>query len=114
MLLDRLVNRISSERKFRKNAGTSKLEYSGDPLGDVLRTSWGHPESTSQERPLNVRLARPQDVTLVRPQDVRSRRPRDSQIGSLGNVLGTWEGDVLRTNICRLGSGSLFKDTKMQ
>ena len=109
-----MVSRISSERKVTKNAGTSKFEYSEDPLGDVLRTSWGRPESTSQGRPLNVRLrrpldvisGRPQDVRLGRPldvisgrpQDVRLGRPRDGQIGSLGDVLGMLEGDVLGTS----------------
>ena len=57
---------------------------------DVLRTSWGRPESTSKGRPLNVRLRRPLDVI--------SGRPRDGQIGSLGDVLGTLEGDVLGTS----------------
>ena len=66
---------------------------------NVLRTSWGPPKSTSQGRPLDVRSRRPLDVI--------SRHPRNGQIGSLGNVLGTLEGerpqDVLGTNICRLG-----------
>ena len=77
MLLD-LVNRISSE-------------YS-------QKSSMGRPESTSQGRPLNVRLRRPLDVISGRPQDVRLGRPRDGQIGSLGDVLGTLEWDVLRTS----------------
>ena len=93
-----MVSRISSDRKVTKNAGTSKFEYSEDPLGDVLRRSWGRPESTSQGRPLNVRLGRPQDVRLGRPRDVRSERPQDRQMGSLGDVLGTLEGDVLGTS----------------
>ena len=75
MLLD-LVNRIRSERKV--------LDIQ---VWVLSRSSRGRPESTSQGRPLNVRL----------------RRPRDGQIGSLGDVLGTLEGDVLGTNICRLG-----------
>ena len=58
------------------------FEYSEGPLRDVLRTSWGRPESTCQGRPFE-RL------------DVISGHPRDGQIGSLGDVLGT--------NICRLG-----------
>ena len=57
-----LVNRISSERKVTKNAGTSKFEYSEDPLGDALRTSWGRPESASQGRSLEVGGGRPRDV----------------------------------------------------
>ena len=103
MLLD-LVNRTSSERKVKKNMKTSKFEYAQGPLGDVLGTSSGRPESTSQGRSLNVRLRYPldvisrcsQDVRLGRPRDFRSRRPQDGQRGSLGDVLGT--------NICWLGT----------
>ena len=57
--------------------------------------SWGRPESTSQGRPLNVRLGHPLDVISRRLEDVRSGCPRDDQIGSLG--------EILETNICRLG-----------
>ena len=100
-----MVSRISPERKVTKNAGTSKFEYSEDPLGDILRTSFGCPESTSQGRPMNVRLGRlldvisvrRQDVTLERPWENRSGRLRDGQIGSLGDALGTLEWDVLET-----------------
>ena len=94
MLLD-LVNRIRSERKV--------LDIQ---VWVLSRSSRGRPESTSQGRPLNVRLrrpldvisGRPQNVRLGRPQDVKSRRPQDGQIGSLGDVLGTLEGDVLGTS----------------
>ena len=68
------------------------------PLGDVLRTSWGRPESTSQGRPVDVGLGRPLGVILGRPQDVRSGRLRDGQIGSLRYVLWRLEGDVLGTS----------------
>ena len=75
-------------------------------LGDVLRKSWGRPESTSQERPLDVRLGRPLGVISKRPQDVRSGRPEDDssgrpwdgQIRSLGGVLGTLDEEVLGTS----------------
>ena len=83
MLLD-LVNRIRSERKV--------LDIQ---VWVLSRSSRGRPESISQGRPLNVRLRRPLDVISGRPQDVRLGRPRDGQIGSLGDVLGT--------NIYRLG-----------
>ena len=53
---------------------------------------------------MSLRLRRPLDVISGRPQDVRLGRPRDGQIGSLGNILETLKGDVLGTNICRLGS----------
>ena len=92
-----MVNQISSERKVKRNFGTSKFEYSEGPLGDVLRTSWGRPESTCQGRPLNVRLGS--------PQDVRWRSPRDGQIGFLGDVLVTLEGDVLGTSLGPIFAG---------
>ena len=63
-----LLNQIDSKRKLKK--------------------SRGRPESTSQGRPLNFRLGR--------PQDVRPQYPQDSQIGSLGEVLGMLDGDVRR------------------
>ena len=91
-----LVNWISSKRKGNRNFGTSnwwphffpKTCFEG-PLVDVLRTSWGCPESsqdsgdeTSQESPLKVKLECPQD----------------GQVGSLGDVVGTVGRDVLRTS----------------
>ena len=54
-----LVNRISSQRKFKKFFGTSKFE---GPLRKVKKTPWGFSESIFQGRPLNVRLGRPWDV----------------------------------------------------
>ena len=72
-----MVNRKSSERKVKRNAGTSKCECFEGLLGDFLRTSWGRSESTSQGRLLNVRLKRPLDVISGRPQDVRSGGFRD-------------------------------------
>ena len=62
------------------------------PPGDVLN------QPRTPGYPLDVRLRSPMDVISGRPQDVRSRRPRDGQIGSLEDVLGTLEGDVLRTS----------------
>ena len=46
-------------------------------------------------------MRRPQDVSR-RSQDFSSGRPRDGQIGSLGDVLGT--------NICRLGNLDEYAD----
>ena len=109
-----MVNRISSERKVKRNVGTFKCECFEGLLGELLRTSWGRPESTSQGRLLNARLGcpldvisgRPQDVRSGRSRDVRSGRPQDDQIGSLGDLLGTLVGtlvgDVLGTIICWL------------
>ena len=68
------------------------------PLGDVLRMSWGRPESTSQRRPVDVKLGLPLDVISELPQDVRSGRPWAVQMGSLGNVLGTLQRYVLGTS----------------
>ena len=56
MSLDGFGQSKSSKRKVRKNVGASKFEYCEGSLGDVLRTSWGRPESTSQGRPLNAGL----------------------------------------------------------
>ena len=55
---------------------------------------------------MDVRLGRLQDVVSRRPQDVKSERPldvssecpQDGQIGFLGDILGTLEGDVPRTS----------------
>ena len=55
-------------------------------------------------RPLEVILGRPQDFRLGRPWDVRSC-PQDSQIGSLEDVLGTLEGDVLGTSLGPIFAG---------
>ena len=78
------------------------------PLEDVVRTSWGRPESTSQGRPLNVRLGRPLGVISRRLHDVRLGCPQDGQIGSLKDVLATFKRrrswDVLGTNVCRLST----------
>ena len=59
------------------------------------RSSRGRSEDVLKLSLRDVRLGRPQDVISRRSQDVISRRPRDGQIGSLGDVLGTLEGDIL-------------------
>ena len=100
-----LLNWICCKRKVKKEIATSSWwpqiapdpSFEG-PLGDVLRTSWERPESVSQGRPLKVRLRRPLDIISGRPQDVRGGRPWDSQIESLGDVLGRLEENVLRTS----------------
>ena len=43
---------------------------------NVLKTSWGRSESTSQGRTLDVRLGCSLDVISGRPQYVRSRRQK--------------------------------------
>ena len=110
MLLDRFDQSNKFQRKVKRNFGS----FEG-PLANVLRTSWGRPESTSLGYPLKVRLGRPLDVISGLPQDVRSGGPRDvrlgrsrdGQMGPLGDDLRTLEEgcprDVLGTNICRLG-----------
>ena len=91
---------LSSERKVKRNVGTSKFEYFEIPLGDLLRMSWGRLESTSQGRPLNVRSGLHLDVISRRPQDVRS--PRQSfnvERGRPWDILGT---NIYRLDVCSL------------
>ena len=51
-----------------------------------MRTSWGRPKSTSQ------------DVRSRRAKDVRSGHTWGDQIGTLEDVLGTLDGDVIGTS----------------
>ena len=115
--IELFLDRFGQSNKFRKKSKKKfrniqkmtpivpKTCFQG-PLGDVLRTSLGHPETTSQghlldvrlERPLNLRLGCSLDVISRRSQDDRLERPQDGQIGSLGDALETLEGDVLRTS----------------
>ena len=82
-----------------------------DPLGNVLRTSWGCPESAYEGRPLNVRLGRPLDVISGRQIGTSPRRQtrmssRWSNRTSRGRPVDVGGGhprDVLGTHICRLG-----------
>ena len=79
-------------------------------LGNVRWMSWGRPESTSREHTLDVSLKRLLNVISERPQDFRSERLQDGQIGSLCDILGTLQGDVLGTNICWLEcNNNVFK-----
>ena len=57
-------------------------------LVNILRTSWGCSESTSQGRPFDLRSGIPMDIILGQHQDVRTRNPGDGQIASLGYVGG--------------------------
>ena len=100
-----MLNRINSERKVKRKFGTFKFEYFEVPLGDVLRTSYGRLESTSQGHPLKVRIGRPLDVISEYLRDIRSGRPWDGQIGSLWDVLGTLEGNVLGTSLGPIFAG---------
>ena len=45
---------------------------------------------------MDIRSGCPLDVILRRPQDISSECPQDGQIGSLEDILGKLEGDVLR------------------
>ena len=109
-----LLDRFGQSNKLRRK---SENKFS-DIQGDILRTSWGRPESTSQRRPLNVKLGRP--MTLF--QTFRGRQVGTSperQIGRslgwsnrisrelLGDVGGRRARDILGTNICWLVSGNL-------
>ena len=71
---------------------TSRINLPGTSLKCQIRTSPGRRFRTSRE------------VRLGCPQHVRSWHTWDGQIGSLRDVLGTLEEDVLRTNIFRLGT----------
>ena len=85
---------------------TSKFEYSEGPLGDVLMTHWGGPESTSQGRRLNVRLRRPLDVISfsmgrqIKPSPGWSNRIFTGRLRDVGRGRSR---DDLGTNICWLG-----------
>ena len=81
-----LVNRIISEEKVKGNLDIVRKTYFEGLLGDVLRTSWGRPKSTSQ------------DVRSRRPKDVTSGHTWGDQIGTLEDVLGTLDGDVIGTS----------------
>ena len=56
-------------------------------------------------------LGHPKDMRLRYAWDFRSGRPWEGKIESLGEVLGTLEGDVLGTNICQLGSEDILKNS---
>ena len=71
MLLDRFGQLNKLRKKVKRNFGTSKFECFEGLLRDVLRTSWGCPDSTSQGCPSNVRLGLSLDVISGRPQDTR-------------------------------------------
>ena len=83
-------NQISSERKVKKHFRHPSLST----LKVLYRTSRINLPRTSFER----QIRRPLDVISGRPQDIRLGHPRDGQIGSLANVLGTLERDVLGTS----------------
>ena len=89
-----LLDRFGQSNKFWKK---SWKKFWDIQVWVLWRSSRGCPENflgtsetTSQERPLNVRLGRLHEVRLGRPQD--------GQIGSLGDVLGRLEGDVVGTS----------------
>ena len=108
MSIELLLDRFGQSNKFRKKSKEKfrdiqqmdivpKMCFHGR-LGDVLRISWGRPKSTFQGRPLDVRLRRPSDAISKRPRALDWGRPWDRQIGSLVDVLGSSEADVLRTS----------------
>ena len=71
-----LLDRFGLKEKLKKDFGKSKFELSEGPLGDVLRTSKGRPESTSKGRPLKFRTSF-QDVPRVSDQDVSGMVKQD-------------------------------------
>ena len=76
----------SSKGRSENVLGTSRINLLRKSLERQIRTSPGHHFRT------------PQDIILGRSRDIRSGCPRDGQIGSLGDVLGTLEGDVFGTS----------------
>ena len=110
MLLD-LVNRISSERKVKKKLdiqvwvlsrssrgrpenvlGTSRINLPGTSLERQIKTSPGRHFRTSPGRQIGTSPGR----------QIGTSPGRSNRI--FRGVLGTLEGDVLGTNICRLRS----------
>ena len=77
MFLDRFGKWDNSERKVKK----------------VFR----HPSMSALKVLHGTSWERPGDIPDQPPRDVKLGPPQDGQIGSLGDVLGTLEGDVLRT-----------------
>ena len=107
------MSKTSSRHVFKTSSRPTNIcwEYSEDPLGDALRTSWGCPESISQGRPLNVRFGRPLDGISLHPQGHpdRTSRGRSNRIfrGRPGAAGGGRPRDALGTNICWLGRFSV-------
>ena len=89
-----MVNRISWQKKVKRNLGTSNRR----PHIVFWRSSKGRLRPSFMERLWEVNLGRPHIVRLGRPQDVRSGHPCDDQISSLGDVLGKLQGEVLGTS----------------
>ena len=80
-----LVSGMSSERKVTKNAGTSKFEFSQDPLGDV-----------PNQPPRDVPLTSDQDVPWTSFQDIPRTLDQDVP-GTVkqdlyGTSWGRWRG----------------------
>ena len=84
------------------------FEYSEDPLGDILRTSWGRLKSTSQGSPMDVISGRPQDISLGRHQNVRLGRSGTVK----QNLQGTSWGCQRETSLGRPGDQYLPTGTK--
>ena len=87
-----------------------KTSFEG-PLGEVLRTSWGRPESASQGRPLNVTLG--VHWTSFQGLSITSDR---GALGWSNGIFRVRPVEVLGTNIWLMGSfvsnilqGSLYK-----
>ena len=66
-------------------------------LGDVLRTS-GASLGCQIRTSLDIISRRPKLARSGRRWDATSGRPRDGQIGSLGDILVTLEGNLLWTS----------------
>ena len=103
MLLD-LVNRISSERKVKKNLDIQVWVLSRSSRGrpeNVLGTSRINLPGTSLERQIKTSPGRHFRTSPGRSNRIFRGRP--------GDVGGGRPRDVLGTNICRLGIGGVGK-----
>ena len=89
-----LVNRITSERKVRKNVGTSKFEYSEGPLGDVLGTSRINLPGTSLERRIRTSPERHFRTSLGRQIGMSSGRQIGTSPGLSNRIFRGCPGDV--------------------
>ena len=98
-------------KKSLKKNSTSKFEYSQDPIGDVLGTSWINLPGTSLElqiktspgRHLRTSPGRQFGTSLGLQIGTSLGRSGRTFSGRPGDVWGGRPQHVLGTNICRLG-----------
>ena len=90
-----MVNQISSERKVKRNFGTSKSECFEGPLRDILKTSWDVPKQPPRDvsqRQIIASLERHFETSPERHIRTSSRWSNRF----LKGILGTLEDTYLR------------------